>query len=267
MDDPLLNESSAVRCDGVTVAFDQQVAVRQVDLLVQRGEIVSLIGPSGCGKTTLLRAMAGLQSVTKGTVTIDPPAVAKQGQIGFVFQSPALLPWATTLQNVTLPLELIGWGNAKERSERARDALASVQLSTVADRMPHQLSGGMKMRVSIARALVSEPKLLLLDEPFAALDDMLRNELGQLVLSLWEQQRFTAVMVTHNISESILLSNRIAVMRAGRLESVLQNPISWPRHPSQMRTTPFAEFLGVVSDRLRGEPAVVADGATERGLA
>ncbi|WP_149498760.1 ABC transporter ATP-binding protein [Roseiconus lacunae] len=263
---PESTHCSSIHCDRVTVAFGDQVAVSDISLDVERGEILSLIGPSGCGKTTLLRSIAGLNSVTSGEVRITPAAIANEGQIGFVFQSPALLPWATTLQNVMLPLQLIGYGSDRTRREKALASLASVQLDHAADLRPDELSGGMQMRASIARALVTEPKVLLLDEPFAALDDMLRNDLGRLLLSLWQRQRFTAVMVTHNISESILLSTRIAVMRAGALESVLPNPVAWPRSPAQMRTQAFAEFLGVVSDHLRGrseeqpERSVMSDG-------
>ena len=231
------------------------IAVDHVDLHVDGGEIVSLVGPSGCGKTTMLRAIARLQSISQGSVTLDPLADASQGQVGFVFQQPALLPWATTLQNVMLPLELINRGDATERRRAAEESLAAVQLSDAMEKRPHELSGGMQMRASIARALVTDPSILLLDEPFAALDDMLRNELGRLLLSLWESRRFTAVMVTHNLSESILLSRRIAVMRDGRMAAVLDNPVSWPRSPAQMRTPEFGEFLGVVADRLRGVQA------------
>lgn len=245
--------ASAIECQNVSVKFGAAaVAVDSIDLIIRGGEIVSLIGPSGCGKTTLLRAIAGLQAMTTGSVTLSPPADADQGAIGFVFQQPALLPWATTLQNVMLPLDLIGRGSRAERTVAATEALRAVQLSDALEKRPHELSGGMQMRASIARALVTDPSVLLLDEPFAALDDMLRSELGQLLLSLWEERKFTAVMVTHNISESILLSRRIAVMRRGKLETVAKNPLPWPRSPDQMRTGEFAEFFGVVSDLLRG---------------
>lgn len=253
-DNPV-TEASSIECQGVSVAFSpQSLAVNQVDLIVGCGEIVSLIGPSGCGKTTLLRAIAGLQPLSAGKVTMVPPAIATQGQVGFVFQQPALLPWATTLENVMLPLELIGHGNQQSRQDAAIDVLQSVKLADARFKLPRELSGGMQMRASIARALVTNPSVLLLDEPFAALDDMLRTELGRLLLALWEKRKFTAVMVTHNISESILLSRRIAVMHSAVLKTVIDNPIPWPRSPTQMRTPEFAHFYGVVSDRLRGRP-------------
>jgi ABC-type nitrate/sulfonate/bicarbonate transport system ATPase subunit len=232
---------------------DGPAAVDRVELTVQAGEIVSLIGPSGCGKTTLLRSIAGLQALTAGGVEFRPPARAREGQIGFVFQQPALLPWASTLENVILPLELVHRGTPRQRRDAAIESLAAVKLADALDKRPDELSGGMRMRASIARALVTDPGVLLLDEPFAALDDMLRHDLGRLLLKLWQSRKFTAVMVTHNIAESIWLSHRIAVMRAGGLEIVIDNPLPWPRDPGMMRSPEFAEFYGFVSDRLRGE--------------
>lgn len=223
----------------------------EVDLTVQRGEIYSLIGPSGCGKTTLLRLMAELENPTSGTVKIDPPALGRRGQIAFVFQQPTLLPWRTTLGNVMLPLELIARGAAEERQQAASEMLDAVGLSEATTRFPHQLSGGMKMRVSIARALVTEPSVLLLDEPFAALDDMLRSQLGELLLELWQRRRFTAVMVTHNIAESILLSHKIVVMREGRSREPIENPLPRPRDETLKRSPDFARFYGRISDALR----------------
>ncbi|MEO1529116.1 MAG: ABC transporter ATP-binding protein [Planctomycetota bacterium] len=234
------------------VAFGSTEVVRGVDWEIAGGSIVSLIGPSGCGKTTLLRCLAGLQSTTRGEVVFESPVDAASGDIGFVFQQPSLLPWLTAVENVLLPLQLIGRGTPTERREAAEAALVSVQLSDHLQKRPSELSGGMQMRTSIARALVTNPSVLLLDEPFAALDDMLRAELGELLLSLWDRRQFTAVLVTHNISESILLSHRVAVMREGLLEQVIDNPIRWPRSWDQMRSPEFAEFFGVVGDRLRG---------------
>lgn len=260
--------ASTIHCDDVTVAFsNDSVAVDHVDLQVHSGEILALIGPSGCGKTTLLRAIAGLERPTTGRVTMDPQTTAGAGHIGFVFQQPSLLPWATALQNVTLPLELVGWNSAADRERKAIASLQSVRLDQALQKRPHELSGGMQMRASIARALVTDPEILLLDEPFAALDEMLRTELGNLLLSLWAQRRFTAVMVTHNISESILLSHRIAVMRAGKLETIIDNPLPWPRDPDQMRSPEFGAFFGIVSDHLRGRVAFDPDDRPAKTLA
>lgn len=267
-------------------------AVDRVDLDVPAGRIVSLIGPSGCGKTTLLRVMAGLQPTSGGTLSLDPgregppnaghqregsqregphrevsqregsgrqgaacePDLARpnHGRTAFVFQQPALLPWRTAIQNVMLPMELTRVGDTASRREAARSMLQTVGLGDAAGQYPDQLSGGMRMRVSIARALVTEPTLLLLDEPFAALDDMLRTQLGQLFRDLWQTRRFTAVMVTHNIGEAVLWSHQIVVMRDGGLAAPIENPLSEPRTDELRRTAEFARFYGEVSDALRG---------------
>jgi len=195
--------------------------------------------------------MARLEQPTGGIVSFDPPA-GRKGETAFVFQQPTLMPWRTATENVTLPLELIGSGSAKTRRQQAMAMLDQVGLADAADRFPRQLSGGMKMRVSIARALVTEPRVLLLDEPFAAIDDMLRNQLGQLLLDLWQQRRFTAVLVTHNIAEAILLSHRVAVMHQGGISTEIENLLDWPRNDQMRRSMSFGEFYGQVSDALRG---------------
>ncbi|MEL6104494.1 MAG: ABC transporter ATP-binding protein [Planctomycetota bacterium] len=247
-----MSTKNSIRVRNATVSFGSIDVVRDIEWAIDESEIVSLIGPSGCGKTTLLRCLAGLQQTTQGDVVFESGIDTASGEIGFVFQQPSLLPWLSALENVMLPLQLIGQGTAQQRRSAAEDALASVQLSDHLGKRPGELSGGMQMRTSIARALVTNPSVLLLDEPFAALDDMLRAELGELLLTLWQRRQFTAVLVTHNISESILLSHRIAIMRDGVLERVMKNPIDWPRSWNQMRSAEFAEFFGVVSDRLRG---------------
>ena len=253
-DPTLCRTSSSILCESATVVFASGVsAVQNVSLQLPAGQIHSLIGPSGCGKTTLLRAIAGLQECTRGQVRLEPPAVGSQGQIGFVFQQPALLPWLTTLQNVMLPLELLGHESSGMQRQRPELMLESVKLSDAADRMPSQLSGGMRMRVSIARALITRPSVLLLDEPFAALDDMLREQLGQLFLSLWHELRFTAVLVTHNVAESILLSHQIVIMKNAAARTTVANPLPWPRESSMRRSPEFGRFYGEISDRLRAD--------------
>ncbi|MGI9473368.1 MAG: ABC transporter ATP-binding protein, partial [Rubripirellula sp.] len=213
-----VEHASAIRCESLELQFrGGPRAVDDVDLVVPPGEIVSLVGPSGCGKTTLLRLIAGLERSTRGSVRLQPPVVGNDGGIAFVFQQPALLPWRTAIENVELPLELIGRGTPRARRELAEQWMVEVGLADAMSQFPRELSGGMRMRVSIARALVTSPSVLLLDEPFAALDDMLRNQLGQLLLRLWGDRHFTAVMVTHNVAESILLSHRIAIMREGQI--------------------------------------------------
>ncbi len=245
--------ASSIQCDAVSVRFDREVvAVDDVTMVIPPGQIFSLIGPSGCGKTTLLRLIAGLQTASAGEVRIDPPADGRSGEIAFVFQQPSLLPWRTALENVALPLELTTTDNASHRQSASMDLLENVGLGDAAHLLPHQLSGGMKMRVSIARALVTQPSILLLDEPFAALDDMLRNQLGQWFLQLWQERQFTAVMVTHNIAESILLSHRIGVMRGGRLAALIDNPLPQPRNDLLRRSPEFGQFYGQLADALRG---------------
>lgn len=244
--------ASSIRCESLSIQYPGGPhAVRDVDLTVPSGELLALIGPSGCGKTTLLRLMAGLESPTAGTVTLDPPVDNAQGGIAFVFQQPTLLPWRTALENVMLPLQLIQRGARGQQRAAAEQLLETVGLADAMDRFPHQLSGGMKMRVSIARALVTEPNVLLLDEPFAALDDMLRSQLGELLMELWEQRHFTAVMVTHNIAESILLSHRIAVMQNGQLSQLIDNPLPRPRDESLKSSAEFGQCYGQVSQALR----------------
>lgn len=230
------------------------MAVDHVSLDIDAGTIVSMVGPSGCGKTTMLRMIAGLAQPTGGTVQIDPATDSTRGQIGFVFQQPSLLRWRTALENVMLPLELIpSKRSAAERRELATQMLSRVHLQDAASKFPHQLSGGMQMRVSIARALVTRPRILLLDEPFAALDEMLRGQLGELLLELWSDERFTAVMVTHNIAEAVTLSHRIAVMRAGRMVDEIENPLPWPRDQNDRRLSPYSDVYEQVRSSMRGD--------------
>ncbi|TWU41898.1 ABC transporter ATP-binding protein [Novipirellula artificiosorum] len=248
----IASTAAAIRCDHVSLDFGGGVrAVDDVSIEFPAGEVTALIGPSGCGKTTLLRLIAGLQRPTSGSVHLEPPAVGSDGEVAFVFQQPSLLPWRTTIENVMLPLELIHRVSAVERRDAAMDVLRCVDLADSHDRLPHQLSGGMKMRVSLARALVTRPSVLLMDEPFAALDEMLRNQLGQLVLSLWAQRAFTMLMVTHNIGEASLMAHSIHVMRKGRVEHSVDNALPWPRNESLRRQVAFGEIYGKLSDLLR----------------
>ncbi len=249
--------ASEIRCESLALAFstsqraESTRAVDDVNLRLSAGSITSLVGPSGCGKTSLLRLIAGLETPTQGQVRLDPVVATTSGEIAFVFQQPALLRWRTALENVMLPLELIGLGSRSQRIETANQLLYDVGLDDARTKKPHELSGGMRMRVSIARALVTSPQVLLLDEPFASLDDMLRDQLGELLLALWERRRFTAIMVTHNIGEAILLSDKVIVMRSGRIDEPRVNPLPTPRTTSLRRTAEFGEFYGVISDALR----------------
>jgi NitT/TauT family transport system ATP-binding protein len=207
------------------------VALDRLDLDVRPGEFVSLLGPSGCGKSTALRIIAGLSEPTSGAVVRPRPnALKSEREIGFVFQEPTLMPWTTVASNVRLPLDLQRI-DAATAAPRVTAALARVGLAEFADVYPRELSGGMKMRVSIARALVTESMLLLMDEPFAALDEITRFKLNDDLLSLWESLRKTVVFVTHSVFESVYLSSRIVVMtpRPGRVFAELAIDAPYPR--------------------------------------
>ncbi|MDU6747345.1 MAG: ABC transporter ATP-binding protein [Bradyrhizobium sp.] len=200
-------------------------ALADANLTIAKGEFVSFIGPSGCGKTTLLRVIADLEQPTSGSITVNglaPRDARLKRQYGYVFQAPALYPWRTVEANVMLPLEVFGLPKA-ERRERARKHLDLVRLSGFAKKYPWQLSGGMQQRVSIARALSFEPELLLMDEPFGALDEIVRDQLNEQLVKLWNQTRKTIVFVTHSIPEAVFLSSRIEVMspRPGRIIDVI----------------------------------------------
>jgi NitT/TauT family transport system ATP-binding protein len=211
------------------------LALEGIDLAVEEGEFLSLLGPSGCGKSTLLRVIAGLIPASSGRVEVR---AARHGETGFVFQDPTLMPWASAIGNVMLPLRLSGVPR-REAEPRAAEALAQVGLSGSERARPRALSGGMRMRVSIARALVTRPRLLLLDEPFAALDEITRHRLNDDLLMLWEATRFTAILVTHSVFESVYLSSRLAVMaaRPGRIAEEL--PVEAPlQRGAEYRTSP-----------------------------
>jgi NitT/TauT family transport system ATP-binding protein len=239
-------------------------ALADLDLDVGSGEFVSVLGPSGCGKSTLLRIIAGLSEPSAGlrrlALPIDHRARVPSGRIGFVFQDPTLMPWATVFDNVLLPFRLAGRARAAER-DRAAAEIAAVGLAGFERAYPRQLSGGMRMRVSIARALVTDPDLLLLDEPFAALDEITRMALNDDLLQLWDARKPTVVFVTHSVFESVYLSTRVAVMtpRPGRILADL--PIDLPQPRSRaLRTSPrYATLCAIVSDQL-AQAMAAADG-------
>src|SRR3977135_2988528 len=210
----------AVRLRGVTKVYDTAVAaLGPFDLDVKRGEFVSLLGPSGCGKSTALRLIAGLSAPTSGTVEVSRRPIERRGthSIGFVFQGPTLMPWASVRENVRLPLKLAHMPTA-QADMRIGQTLAQVGLAEFAQSYPRELSGGMKMRVSLARALVTDPDILLMDEPFAALDEITRFRLNNDLLALWRNLHKTVIFVTHSVFESVYLSQRVVVMtpRPGR---------------------------------------------------
>jgi len=235
---------------GVSLKFqtdDGEIeALANVNLAVAAGEFVSFIGPSGCGKTTLLRVIADLEQPTDGTLMVNgvPPHEARlKRQYGYVFQAPALYPWRTVERNVTLPLEVMGVAK-DERRRRAREQLELVNLAGFARKFPWQLSGGMQQRVSIARALSFDPALLLMDEPFGALDEIVRDHLNEQLLRLWDKTGKTVLFVTHSLPEAVFLSTRIVVMspRPGRVVDVISCEFPHDR-TLEIRETP--EFLKI----------------------
>jgi NitT/TauT family transport system ATP-binding protein len=226
------------------------LAVQGVEFSIGQGDFVSLLGPSGCGKSTVLRMVAGLIEPTSGRISYAAGGSAS-GDVGFVFQEPTLMPWATSLKNVMLPLRLAGVHRG-EAEGRAAAALASVGLAGFERAYPRALSGGMKMRVSIARALVTRPRLLLMDEPFAALDEITRHRLNNDLLTLWEAERFTAVFVTHSVFESVYLSRRIVVMaaRPGRVVEDVAVDAPYPRGEVFRTSADYAAHCRQVSEAL-----------------
>jgi NitT/TauT family transport system ATP-binding protein len=244
-----------VRLERVGKTFSNgTVALRDLSLVIGEHEFLSLLGPSGCGKSTALRLIAGLGGVSAGRITWPTGAGGHHGvqrDIGFVFQEPTLMPWATVWSNVYLPLRLDRIGR-REAAPRVEAALAMVGLTGFEGAHPRELSGGMKMRVSIARALVTEPRLLLMDEPFAALDEITRFRLNDDLLRLWQAQRWTVVFVTHSVYESVYLSSRIAVMtaRPGRVIGEIPVTAPYPRTEAFRTSPPYNECCRAVSATL-----------------
>jgi NitT/TauT family transport system ATP-binding protein len=265
---PVLAEADArsgppiVRMSGVGKRFDSgTLALKSLDLEIGRHEFVSLLGPSGCGKSTALRIIAGLSTPSTGTVDwLDPAHSGSRTDIGFVFQEPTLMPWATVFDNVRLPLRLQrrrGGGDADRLRDPdvhadVRAALAMVGLDDFERAYPRELSGGMKMRVSIARALVTRPRLLLMDEPFAALDEITRFKLNNDLLELWRREAWTVVFVTHSVYESVYLSSRIMVMaaRPGRIVAEHRIDAPYPRADDFRTSSRYNDHCRVVSHSL-----------------
>ncbi len=227
-------------------------ALAGLDLAVQPGEFVALLGPSGCGKSTALRIIAGLSEPTSGQVEWSPAnGIQQQNRIGFVFQEPTLMPWASVFNNIALPLKLKGMLPAKT-AERVEAVLERVGLRQFGGAFPRELSGGMRMRVSIARALVTEPQLLLLDEPFGALDEITRFKLNDDLLRMWQALRTTVVFVTHSVFESVYLSSRVVVMaaRPGRVFREVAVDAPYPREESFRTSAEYAGFCRQASQTL-----------------
>jgi len=228
------------------------MALDRVDMTLREGDFLSLLGPSGCGKSTALRIIAGLSSPTTGVLDWRGAPMGKT-DLGFVFQEPTLMPWATVFENVWLPLRLKGVSR-REATPAIAEMLERVHLTGFENAVPRELSGGMKMRVSIARGLVTKPRVLLMDEPFAALDEITRFKLNNDLLELWQDERFTVIFVTHSVFESVFLSNRIVVMaaRPGRVFEEVAVDAPYPRNDF-FRTSPeYAALCRKTSDVLIG---------------
>lgn len=244
-----------IALEGVGKRFrDGAVALDGVSLSVERGEFVTFLGPSGCGKSTLLRLVSGLSAVSAGTVQVNGIApVNAREMMSFIFQDATLLPWRTVEQNVGLELELEHAARPM-REERVEQMLKLVGLGHVAKSYPRQLSGGMKMRASIARALVTRPRILLMDEPFAALDEMTRDRLNEELLRLYAEQKWTVLFVTHSVAEAVFLSTRVVVLAAhpGRIAHEMEVELPWPRTAETRETKAFEEQVTRASRLLRG---------------
>lgn len=233
-----------------------KTAVQTINLDIQEGEFVSFVGPSGCGKSTIFKMISGLIDHTEGTLEIlgTTPQLAQQQStdVSFVFQDATLLPWRNVFNNVMLPLEFRNFSK-QQKQEQVYKAIEMVGLKDYAKALPRELSGGMRMRVSIARALVAKPKLLLMDEPFGALDEITRQNLQTELLKIWEREHMTVLFITHNVFEAVYLSTKIAVMTPspGKVQSFVDVPLSYPREPELRSTYQFSDIVAKVSQNLK----------------
>jgi NitT/TauT family transport system ATP-binding protein len=251
--------SPCISLRGIGVDFDARGAsvraISEVSLDVADGEFIALLGPTGCGKSTLLRVVSDLQRPSQGSVAVrgGPAAEARQrNEFGFVFQEAALLPWRSALHNVRLPLEVVDYP-AEQRDERCLELLRSVGLEKFRDAYPAELSGGMKQRVAIVRALSWNPSILLMDEPFSALDELTKNQLQDDLLGIWGREKKTVLFVTHNISEAVYLADRVVVMSAhpGAVKTIIDVDLPRPRAPEVRDTIEFVDHVRATREALR----------------
>jgi NitT/TauT family transport system ATP-binding protein len=264
--------SPVVRIAGVGKTFGDGgtavTALDGIDLTIGSGEFVSLIGPSGCGKSTLLRLIGDLTAPTRGTIAVNGKP-ARRGRLdrdyGMVFQAPVLMDWRTVTKNIELPLEIMGWRPA-DREARSAELMKLIELEGFEARHPWQLSGGMQQRVAIARALAFDPKLLLMDEPFGALDEMTRERMNLELMRIWGRTRTTVVFVTHSIPEAVFLSTRVVVMsaRPGRIARIVDVDLPQPRTADTRETERYFELVTEVREALRNRDAEAGSGAADR---
>ncbi|EWY38148.1 mannosyltransferase [Skermanella stibiiresistens SB22] len=248
---------SMVSVDNVTMAFGSFVAVQDVNLTIKDGEFVSIVGPTGCGKSTILNAIAGLLQPASGSITIDAkPVKGIQGNIGYLFQQDALLPWKTAIENTELGL-MFRREPAGVRREKAMAWLAKVGLRGFEHRYPHQLSGGQRKRVQMAQALITEPQVILMDEPFSALDIHTRHLMQNELLRLWQEDRRAVVMITHDLEEAIALGDRVVILSAGPRSHIIESfdvDLSRPRDVAEIKLDPhFMDLYRNIWASLRGE--------------
>ncbi|MGR3454449.1 ABC transporter ATP-binding protein [Pseudooceanicola sp.] len=254
-----MTQAEAIRFDNVGRNFETRdgatlMALQSVKLDIEAGEFVAILGPSGCGKTTLLRMAAGLLSPSWGSVRLAEEDILRpRPDFGIVFQQALLLPWLTVLANVLLPVDVQGRDTGPFRA-RALELIEMVGLKGFEDRYPSELSGGMQQRVALARSLVHDPKILLMDEPFAALDAMTRENMAAELLRIWDANRKTVLFVTHGIAEAVFLSDRVVVMsaRPGRISRVVDIPFARPRSLDLMATPEFAAMVGDLRETFDG---------------
>ncbi|HTU01280.1 MAG TPA: ABC transporter ATP-binding protein [Candidatus Sulfotelmatobacter sp.] len=248
-------DTPAVSIEGLTKAFPTGAAIQDLSFTIQENEFVTLVGPSGCGKSTTLRMISGLMQPTRGSVRLRGQAVAGPiRDVGMVFQSPVLLPWRTTLSNVLFPADMRGIP-ARDCRPRALELIRLASLDGFEERYPHELSGGMQQRVAICRALLLGPSLLLMDEPFGALDIMTREKLGFELQKIWSASKTTVLFVTHSITEAVLLSDTIIVMtaRPGKAKAVIPVDLPRPRDVKTLRDPKFVELSALVRDNIEAQ--------------